>query len=379
MQQSDVVTYAGLERQRSRFERNSHHPDLQQLFLEVTPRCNLSCIHCGSRCDEHALIEEVSLDEYKDLLSRVRDEFGERVFIVLTGGEPMLRDDIYELGAYIRDLGFAWGMTTNATLIDQDAAYRLVESGLRTVSVSVDGLSTTHDAVRRKRGAYEDALAGVHNLAQTHGLDALQVTSVMNHQTIGEIDRLFEIMVELPIDSWRLVNVEPIGSALAHPELLFQPDDYARLFSFIREKREQKWPVSYGCSHYLGLGYEGALRNWFYFCNAGIHVMSVMHNGDIGSCLDIERREETVFGNIRMDDIAEVWRNGFGIYRQPNALADCNPTCSACSQKRWCRGDSAHSWDFNNGEPRVCMLRDLPGFVPVGDSVEGDGTIVLQS
>lgn len=365
MQQTNALKLEGLERQRRRFERNATTPNLQQLFLEITPRCNLSCIHCGSRCDEHVLTDEVSLDEYRVLLAHVREAFGKKVFIVLTGGEPMLRHDIFELGSYIRDLGFSWGMTTNATLIDQTAAERLVESGLCTVSVSVDGTAPTHDAVRRCEGAYDAALAGVHSLAETGALKALQVTSVMNHQTIGELDVLFDIMVDLPIDSWRIGNVEPIGSALLHPEILFQPEDYARLFSFIREKREQEWPVSYGCCHYLGLGYEGELRNWFWLCNAGIHVMSVMHNGDIGSCLDIERRPETVFGNIRINDLVDVWRDGFGIYRQRNALADRNPTCAACSQKRWCRGDAAHSWDFDRDEPRVCLLRDLPGFVSV--------------
>lgn len=96
--------------------------------------------------------------------------------------------------------------------------------------------------------------------------------------------------------------------------------------------------------------------------------MSVMHNGDIGSCLDIERTPQTVFGNIRTDDIAEVWEHGFGIYRQANGLAERNEACAACSQKRWCRGDSAHSWDFAHDEPRVCMLRDLPGFVSVAEA-----------
>ncbi len=352
----------GLERQRNRFERNAQNPSLQQLFLEITPRCNLSCIHCGSRCDEHAQTEEVTLDEYRALLTHVRDEFGTKPLVVLTGGEPLLRADIYELGAFIKELGFTWGMTTNATLITPEAATRLVECGLRTVSVSIDGTAATHDAVRRKTGAYDAAIEGVRNLAATQRLGALQVTSVMNHQTIDEIEPLFDLMLDLPIDSWRLANVEPIGSALQHPEILFTPEDYKRLFDFIYEKRMQHWPVSYGCCHYLGLKHEGELRDWFYLCNAGIHVMSVMHDGSIGSCLDIERTPETIFGNIRTDDIATVWREGFGIYRQEDGLANRNPTCAACSQKRWCRGDSVHSWDFARNEPRVCMLRDLPDF-----------------
>ena len=363
MRQTNTLKLEGLERQRRRFERNISTPNLQQLFLEVTPRCNLSCIHCGSRCDEHAKVEEVPLATYRTALERVREELGSKVFIVLTGGEPLLRRDIFELGSMIRDLGFSWGMTTNGTLINDRVAERLVDSGLRTVSVSIDGTRAIHDAVRQMPGSFDRALAGIHSLAQTGALKALQATTVLNHQTIGEMDELFELMVSLPIDSWRLANVEPIGSALAHPEILFQPGDYERLFSFIRTKRDQEWPVEYGCCHYLGLGFEGELRNWFYLCNAGIHVMSVMHDGSIGSCLDIERTPETVFGSIYHDDIVDVWRNGFGIYRRPDGLAERNERCAACSQKRYCRGDSAHSWDFDRNAPRVCMLRDLPSFV----------------
>ena len=370
MRQTNALKLQGLERQRLRFERNRTEPKLQQLFLEVTPRCNLSCIHCGSRCDEHAQTEEVTLETYATLLKRVREAFGTGVFIVLTGGEPLLRRDLFDLGALIRDLGFPWGMTTNATLIDEDTAERLVACGLRTVSVSVDGTRAVHDGIRRHAGAFDAAISGVQNLAQTDRLKSLQVTSVINHQSIGELDALFELMVDLPIDSWRLANVEPIGSALAHPEILFTPDDFALLFSFIREKREQEWPVEYGCCHYLGLGFEGELRNWFYLCNAGIHVMSVMHDGAIGSCLDIERTPETIFGSIYTDDLAEVWRTGFGIYRQAGGLAERNAQCASCSQKRFCRGDSAHSWDFAHNEPRVCLLRDLPGFI----EAPGEGT-----
>lgn len=365
MQQFDALKLEGLDLQRRRFERNAKNPHLQQLFLEVTPRCNLSCIHCGSRCDEHVHTQEVSLADYERILRQVRDEFGRSVFIAITGGEPLLRHDLFEVGALIRDLGFTWGMTTNATLITPEAAKRLVECGLRSVSVSIDGLPATHDEVRQHEGAYDAAMRGLCNLAATGGLKHLQVTSVMNHRTLGELDALFDVMADLPIDSWRLANVEPMGSALDHPDILFTPEDFAKFFAYIRQKREEHWPVEYGCSHYLGLGYEGELRDWFYLCNAGIHVMSVAFNGDIMSCLDIERCPRTTFGNIYTDNICEVWRTGFGIFRQPDGLAGRNAECAVCSQRHVCRGDSAHSWDFQRDEPRVCMLRDLPGFVPV--------------
>lgn len=365
----DEVKLMGLEMSRDRFDRNRKEPKLQQLFLEVTPRCNLSCIHCGSRCDEHAKVEEVSLDEWKRIVDEVKRDFGNGVFFAITGGEPTLWKDLCELGRYITDSGFIWGMTTNGTLIDEKMAQDLVDSGLRSVSISVDGLPATHDRVRRVAGSRDAAIRGVRNLAATGGLKALQVTSVMNHQTIGELDALFEEMVELPIDSWRVLDVEPIGSALDHPEILMTREDMDRLFSFIRQKRSEQWPVCYGCPHYFGMGYEGELRNWFWLCNAGIHTMSITHTGDIGSCLDIERRPETLFGNIRRDRLSDVWRDGFQIYRQENGLADRNEECSACPDKRFCRGDSAHSWDFDKDEPRICMRKAISDFRLASDAM----------
>lgn len=367
MERLKEIKIQGLEMSRRRFDRNRRNPHLQQLFLEVTPRCNLSCIHCGSRCDEHAQVEEVSLDEWKRVLDEVATDFGTDVFVAVTGGEPTLWGDLCELGHYITDKGFSWGMTTNGTLIDKRMAHALADAGLKSVSVSIDGMSDAHDAVRRVAGSRAAAVRGIENLAATGRLKAIQVTSVMNHQTMGELDALFDDMVRLPIDSWRVINVEPIGSALGHPEMLMTPDDMDRLLSFIREKRNSQWPVCYGCPHYLGLEYEGELRDWFWLCSAGIHIMSVMHTGDIGSCLDIERRPETIFGNIRRDRLSDVWRDGFGPYRQENGMADLNEECSKCPDKRICRGDSVHSWDFNKNEPRMCMRKSIGRFRMASD------------
>lgn len=364
----DRSKLTGLEASRDRFERNRTRPRLQQLFLEVTPRCNLSCVHCGSRCDAHEQVEEVSLEEWKGVIDQVVEDFGTDVFIAITGGEPTLWGGLFDLGRYITDKGLAWGMTTNGTLIDDITARRLIDAGLLSVSISIDGLDEAHDEVRQVKGARAAAIRGIRALAETGGLKALQVTTVLNHHTMNQMEPLFDEMVELPIDSWRLMNVEPIGSALDHPSMLATGEDIARILSFIQEKREQRWPVCYGCPHYLGMGYEGELRDWFWLCSAGIHVMSVMHTGDIGSCLDIERRPETIFGNIRKDRLADVWRDGFGIYRQEDGLANRSGVCSACADKRWCRGDAAHTWDFDAGEPKVCLKRMLGDFRKASDA-----------
>ena len=147
--------------------------------------------------------------------------------------------------------------------------------------------------------------------------------------------------------------MEPIGRALDHPEILLDDADWKRLFDFIREKRMEDMPVTYGCSHYLGLDYEREVREHYYLCNAGIYVASIMCNGDIGSCLDIEKRPETIQGNILRDRFKDVWEQRFEIFRKDKA--GLNETCRACNVREFCHGGATHSWDFDKNEPRVCF------------------------
>ena len=77
---------------------------------------------------------------------------------------------------------------------------------------------------------------------------------------------------------------------------MLDKDDYRYLIEYIRSKRKEGYPVTYGCSHYLGLDYEREVRDWYFLCTAGIYTASIMANGDIGACLDIERRPETIMG-----------------------------------------------------------------------------------
>ena len=343
-------------------EKKYREPELRHLFLELTLRCNERCLHCGSSCGSEPC-REMSLADYRKLLDEVKADLGtKRTQICITGGEPMLRRDFFEIVGYVHELGFRWGMTSNATLITEEAAQRLAETGMGTISVSLDGLREHHDALRQTPGAFDRAMRGIENLlAQnrtaeregTHTFRHIQVTTVVHHQNIGDLDALFELLKDVEIDSWRVINMEPIGRALEHPELMLTDGDYVRLFSFIREKRAEGWPLSYGCSHFLGLDYEREVRDWYYLCTAGIYTASIMTNGDIAACLDIERRPETIQGNIYRDRFSEVWKNGFSIFRQDAALL--NKTCAACPDRRFCAGDSWHSWDFDEQRPRVCF------------------------
>ena len=328
-------------------------PDLRQLFLEVTLRCNEHCFHCGSNCMPQSG-EELSVDEYRRILEEVKADFDlKRLYLCITGGEPLLRPEFFDILGYAHELGYRWGMTTNATLITGEVAHRLAEAGMRTVSVSIDGLRETHDRLRGLAGGYDAAMKGIQNLIDENTFQNIQVTTVVNHENIGELDELFLVMDGLDIDSWRVINLEPIGRALQWPNRMLTREDYRRLFSFIREKRLAGYPVEYGCSHYLGPELEGELRDWYWLCNAGIYTASIMSNGDVGACLDIERRPETIQGNIRETRFRDIWENRFALFRKD--LSAESEYCRGCSHADHCRGDAHHSWDYDKNVPRLCF------------------------
>ncbi len=329
-------------------------PDLRHLFLELTLRCNSKCFHCGSSCTASAAEDELTLEEYRRLLDQVKEDFDlSRIMLCVTGGEPLLRPDFFEIMGYAHRLGYRWGMTSNGTLITKETAHKLAACGMSTISVSIDGLPETHDRLRGMPGGYDRAMEGIRNLIDERAFRAVQVTTVINHRNIGELDALFGIMEGLDIDSWRVINLEPIGRALERPELMCTKEDYLRLFEFIRSKRREGWPVQYGCSHYLGLEYEREVRDWYWLCNAGVHTASVTSTGEIRACLDIERRPELVQGNIRTDRFSDVWKTKFAPFRHD--LSEENADCALCEHRTFCRGGAHHSWDYDRRRPLVCM------------------------
>lgn len=328
-------------------------PELRNLFLELTLRCNEKCLHCGSWCGD-VRSEELSVEQYRTFLTQLKEDMStNKKMLCITGGEPLLRRDFFDIMSAANELGFRWGMTSNATLINEEVARDLKRTGMGTISISIDGLEETHDAFRQTPGGFKKAMNGIECLIREGGFHSVQVTTVVTHQNIGQLDELFRIFDGMDIDSWRVINIEPMGRAKNHPELLLTPDDYRTMFEFIRNKRIAGEPVTYGCSHYLGMEYEREVRDWYFLCTAGLYTASITANGDIIACLDIERRPEFVQGNILSDRFSEVWKNKFQIFRRD--LADDNEKCAGCDQKQFCHGDAYHSWDFDNNKPHVCF------------------------
>ena len=344
-----------LQLKRSQLEQVAKHrenlranPHLRWLFFEITNRCNLHCKHCGSSCTSKG--QSLSVQDVENTLASIQSD---HPMICLTGGEPLLHPDFFEIAKLVRAMGFSWGMTTNATLIDEETAFKLRQAEMSTVSVSLDGLEYSHDLLRGQTGAWRRAIGGLQSL-QKAGFKP-QVTTVFHRGNIDELSSLYSLLCDMEIDNWRPINIEPIGRACEAGDYLLTKEQFNHLLMFIKEKRfdpECKMEVSFGCSHYLGVENERMVRDHYFLCGAGILVASVRSNGDICACLDIENRKELVQGNIRTDNFMEVWKNRFQAFRR-DRTGDSNK-CVNCEDRFLCGGDSTHTWNFNKNEPILC-------------------------
>lgn len=331
-------------------------PRLRMLFFELTDCCNMRCKHCGSRCEPQNGTF-MDRDVIRKVLEDVSGHYNSReIMICFTGGEPMLYPGLPDVIRMTSEMGFPSGMTTNATLINDAAAQKLIESRLRTMAVSFDGLPKTHEEFRNAPGAFQKALDGVHALRK-YGFYA-QALTIVHKDNFNELEELYRFFREDGFLSWRLSNIDPIGRAKDHKDLLLDGRELRELYDFIRSKRfdpENSMEVTYACSHFVTLPYERMIRDFYFQCDAGLQVASVMANGDIGACLDIERRPELIQGNAVTDSFSDVWEHRFEFFRRNRA--ETSPTCRVCDYKTICRGDSTHTWDFERNEPAYCAAK----------------------
>ncbi len=331
-------------------------PVLCSLFFELTDACNMSCLHCGSCASPHRK-RYLDFESIKKVALEVSRKYNPRdIMICLTGGEPMLHPDFYKIASFVTQLGFMCGITTNATFIDKNAAQKIKESGICSVAISLDGTQKNHDKLRNKEGAFVKTIEGISNLVYvSDGKITTQVTTVVSKNNISELEDVYELVCDLNVDSWRVINIEPIGRAKEHEDLLLDEKEFDYLLDYIRQKRFSKdvsMHVTYGCSHYLGEKFENETRDHYFMCGSGITVASVLCNGDIYSCLDIERRPELVQGNIHKDSFVDVWENKFKQFRTDRTML-CKD-CQDCPERYFCKGDSAHTWDYDNNRPMLC-------------------------
>lgn len=336
------------------------HP-LRALFFEVTLRCNARCEHCGSNCGDFHPTNEITGDEIKKVLKEIYDKNYDtrKVMLNITGGEPLLREDLFDLMKYARSLGYYWGITSNGILINEEMVKKMEEAEMYSTSISIDGLKETHESFRKVKNSWDKIIHGIKLMLNSDVIKIVQVTTCVNKKNIDELEELYQFLKDLGIKHWRVMEVDPIGRAKDNHDLLLEPDQIERMFNFIAEKQREDngMEIVYGCSHFLGMDVEPIVRTQPFVCNTGISIGCILSNGDIFVCPDVERRKELIQGNIRKDSFTEVWETKFKPYR--TIKRTCNEKCKKCKDWKLCLGDAFHTWDFDLNEPRFCHLKSF--------------------
>jgi heme d1 biosynthesis radical SAM protein NirJ len=170
-------------------------------------RCNLTCLHCYSISADVDFPGELSRAEVFGVMEDLK-AFGVPV-LILSGGEPLLRQDVFEIAARARSMGFYTGLSTNGTLIDAAMAERIAATGFDYVGVSLDGLRDTHDRFRRKSGAFEASLAGI-RLCRDRGIKA-GVRFTLTRDNAADLKGLLELVEREGLDKFYLSHLNYAG------------------------------------------------------------------------------------------------------------------------------------------------------------------------
>ncbi len=333
--------------------------ELNYFFWECTSNCNLACLHCGSDCKIIPDVKDMPAEDFLNVAKQVATRYNPKeVMIVVTGGEPLMRKDLPETGKQLKSMGFPWGMVSNGYNLSPELFRKLRESGLRSATISLDGMEANHDWMRGKTGSFERAVKAIELLANEPGM-IYDVVTCVNRRNFSELEQIKELLISLGVKNWRLFMIDPIGRAAENPELFLSHEQFRQMLDFIVENRKGgKIKASYGCDGYLN-EYETKIREGFLFCRAGIHVASVLSNGDIGACPNINRG--FVQGNIYKDDFLDVWNNKFEIYRNRKSFK--TGICKNCKEWKNCRGDGMHLHEPGNENPVLCYNGLLEGRV----------------
>lgn len=334
-----------LERDRFLYNRRKRDHRLQQLFWECTLKCNLSCQHCGSDCKTSSVQPDMPLGDFLPVLDEIKQKASpENILIITTGGEPLVRQDIIDCGKAITERGFSWGMVSNGMLLDIEMARRLASAGLRTIAISLDGFEEDHNWMRGHSQSFQRAVTAIKALrgVNDEGIPLTwDVITCVNRRNIDGLDEFKNFLISIGVRQWRIFTVFPAGRATQNDDLILDNADTRRVMDFIaRTRKEGDISLSYSCEGFLG-EYEYEVRDYSYFCQAGVNVASILSDGSISGCLSI--RSNYNQGNIYKDSFWDVWENRFAQYRDRKWLR--KGQCKDCEMWRYCEGNGMHLRD----------------------------------
>ena len=328
---------------------------LNYVFWECTLRCNLNCLHCGSDCTKDSVVKDMPAEDFLNAICDIEKITNpNKTMIVFTGGEPLLRNDLESVGMKLYHKGFPWGIVSNGMALTEKRLTSLMNTGLRSITISLDGLEESHNWLRGNALSYSRAVNAIKLLPKTQDL-VYDIVSCINRKNFHELAQMRDLLITMGIKEWRIFTIFPVGRAREHPELQLEPHEFKGLFEFIRKTRkDKKIKLNYGCEGFLG-NYEGDVRDNLFHCQAGINVGSILADGSISACPSL--RSNFIQGNIYQDNFATVWQTRFEKFRNRNWTK--TGICAECDCYKFCEGNGMHLRDEVTGELLFCHLKRI--------------------
>ncbi|SHN66430.1 heme b synthase [Desulfovibrio litoralis] len=329
-------------------------PALRLIAWEVTRSCNLACKHCRAEAHREPYPGEFDTAEAKALIDTFK-QVGNPI-IIFTGGEPMLRPDIYELISYANNQGLRCVMAPNGTLITPETAQKMKAAGVQRCSISIDGPDAqSHDEFRGEKGAFEQALRGISYLKEA-GIE-FQINSTVTKNNLANFKDIFHLADKLGAVAWHIFLLVPMGRAAGLADQVITPTEYESVLNWFYDFRKQtKMHLKATCApHYYRImrqrakeedvevnaenfGMDAFTRG----CLGGTGFCFISHTGQVQPCGYLELD----CGNVRKTPFPEIWRNSkhFKEFRTP---ADYKGKCGVCGYHRVCGGCRARAYSMS--------------------------------
>ena len=329
--------------------RLAYSPEIQQkerfvpliLSWNVTRECNLKCSHCYINAADRKLENELTTEEGKQLIDQICDI--SRPLLILSGGEPLLRQDIYELIKYGSSKGLKMGLGSNGSLIDDAVAKKLKSAGITTVSISIDShIAAQHDDFRGVVGSWEKAINAIKALRANNVL--VQVNTTLTHDNYDQIDNIMSLSESLGVENFHLFFLIPTGRGVKIDDITPQKyeDMITNTFAKVHKHRLNVRPSCAPQFMRIAQGMGLNMRQWIRGCIAGMYYCRIYPNGDITPCPYLPIK----IGNVREKTFKEIWQNAdmFKILRDPNTLTG---KCGECDYKILCGGCRARAYGLS--------------------------------
>ena len=343
------------------------NPKPKLIALELTRACNLACRHCRASAlasvsaPSQPELDELSTVEVENLIDSIAS-FCKPV-IILTGGEPLLRSDVFEIARYINAKGLNAALATNATIVTPEVAAKIKQSGIARVSVSIDGASAkTHDEFRGVRGAYAASMQGIKHLLNA-GVE-VQINVTIAKHNLAEVQQILELAKQLKVHALHIFMLVPVGRGKQIQEL--SPEECENVLNWFYDAQRTEASLSFKATcapHYHRIMHQRGLLKQHKShldrvtkgCLAANGFCFISSLGDVQACGYLP----LAVGNIRNKSFAEIWFNSreFQELRDPEKLKG---KCGLCEFKKVCGGCRARAYarygDYLEEEP-YCLYQ----------------------